>query len=145
MKHHFGIIGLVVGLIAIGVAIFQDDLRAYEVQLEPAVEAKPELTLKELAIEAGRKVIEDKILKEDAESPVVVAEPPPAARDKIELIYMVLGFFAMVLGVVSWAKKDHIRISGGAISLGLMAVAWQYVLIGIVIAVVILVLSNISA
>jgi hypothetical protein len=65
--------------------------------------------------------------------------------DSVALVYAALGFLAMVLGIVSWVKKDHIRISGGAISLGLMAVAWQYVLIGVTIAIIIFILANLSA
>ena len=131
MKHSIGIIGLVIGLIAVGLAIFQDDLR-------------PKPTLKELAVEASKKVLSENILKkgEGKESSIV---SPPASRDGVYLSYMILGFIAMILGIVSWVKKDHIRISGGAISLGLMAVAWQYVLIGVAIAVVILIIANFGA
>lgn len=141
MKGKIGIIGLIVGLIAVCLAIFQNDLRPQK----PPPEPKPEPTLKELAVEAGKKVINDKILKKEDDPPPIPEDPLTASHDRIELTYMTLGFLAMVLGVVSWVKKDHIRISGGAISLGLMAVAWQYVLIGVVIAVVILILANISA
>ena len=141
MKHKIGIIGLIVGLIAVGLAIFQNDLRPQQ----PPPEPKPEPTFKELAVEAGKKVISDKILKKEAEPPPITEDSLVSSHDGVELSYMILGFLAMVLGVVSWVKKDHIRISGGAISLGLMAVAWQYVLIGVVIAVVIIIVANISA
>jgi hypothetical protein len=141
MKHKIGIIGLIVGIIAVGLAIFQNDLRPQE----PPQEPKPVPTLKELAVEAGKKVINDKILKKEEDPPPVEEDSLVSPRDRIGLTYMILGFLAMVLGIVSWVKKDHIRISGGSISLGLMAVAWQYVMIGVVIAVVILILANISA
>jgi len=141
MKHKIGIIGLIVGIIAVGLAIFQNDL----LPQEPPQEPKPVPTLKELAVEAGKKVINDKILKKEEDPPPVEEDSLVSPRDRIGLTYMILGFLAMVLGIVSWVKKDHIRISGGAISLGLMAVAWQYVMIGVVIAVVILILANISA
>ncbi|MGC6425977.1 MAG: hypothetical protein ACON5H_03155 [Akkermansiaceae bacterium] len=143
MKYQIGIVGLALGIFAVGMAIFQNDLRSPK----PAPEPEPEPTFKELAVEAGRKVIQEKILKKEERSPAKngaeVAEE--SVRDGIELTYMILGFVAMVLGVLSWTQKDHIRISGGAVALGLMAVAWQYVLIGVVIAVIILVLANVSA
>ena len=141
MKHKIGIIGLIIGLIAVGLAIFQNDLRPQK----PPPEPKPEPTFKELAVEAGKKVINDKILKKEADPPPIPEDPLASPHDRIELTYMILGFLAMILGVVSWVKKDHIRISGGAVSLGLMAVAWQYVLIGVLIAVVILIVANMSA
>lgn len=146
MKLQYGIIGLVVGLIAVGIAIFQDDLFA---EPEPVVEE--EVSLKELALEASKKLIKEKLLKEEGEEP----EPPKGKKtvlgmeieerhNGVQLTYMALGFAAMVLGTISWVKKDHIRISGGAVALGLVAVAWQYVLIGVLIAIVILVLANLG-
>ena len=58
---------------------------------------------------------------------------------------MGLGFLAMVLGITSWVRKDHIRLSGGAVAVGLVAVGWEYVLVGLLIAIVILVVANFSA
>jgi hypothetical protein len=147
MKIQYGIIGLVVGLIAVGIAIFQNDLFA-----EPEPVVKADESLKELAVEASKKLIREKLLnKEDAQS-----EPPKEKKsvmgveiderhNGVQITYMALGFAAMILGTISWAKKDHMRVSGGAVALGLVAVAWQYVLIGIVIAVVIFVLANLGA
>ncbi|MDF1739819.1 MAG: hypothetical protein P1U86_11725 [Verrucomicrobiales bacterium] len=135
MKHRIGIIGLVVGLIALGLAIFQDALRP-----QP-----PEPTLKEVASEAGKKFLTEKFLSPESDSQPIAEPRVVALYDGVDLTYMILGFIAMILGIFSWVKKDHIRISGGAISLGLMAVAWQYVLIGVAIAVVILIIANFGA
>ncbi|MGJ8674293.1 hypothetical protein [Rubritalea sp.] len=140
MKHKFGTFGILVGLIALCIAIFQNDLRPEE----SAPIQQPEPTLKELAVEASKKLINDKILKE--ETPSVAPDIPSEEKhDAIQLTYMALGFLAIVLGAISWIRKDHIRLSGGAISLGIMAVAWQYVLIGITVAVIILIIANIGA
>ena len=147
MNFHYGIIGLVVGLIAVGIAIFQGDLFT---EPEPVVEEKT--SIKELAVEAGKKLIREKLLNEDEEEPespkekkTVMGVEIDERHNGVQLTYMALGFAAMILGTVSWVKKDHIRISGGAVALGLVAVAWQYVLIGVVIAIVIIVLANIGA
>ena len=64
MNFHYGIIGLVVGLIAVGIAIFQGDLFT---EPEPVVEEKT--SIKELAVEAGKKLIREKLLNEDEEEP----------------------------------------------------------------------------
>ena len=138
-KHQIGIVGLAVGLIAIGVAAFQNNLRP-----EPPP-PEPEPTLKELAVDAGKKLIEEKILKKDSDSSADNESIMEERYDTVQLTYMGLGFVALILGVISWIRKDHIRISGGAVSLGLMAIAWQYVLIGIAVAVVILILASLSA
>ncbi len=150
VKHRIGIIGLVIGLIAVGIAIFQDDLRAEIIPEDTPVvevEKKEAPSFKELAIKVSKRVIQDKILKEDnaAHLPPVEEDELHAPHDSIALIYTGLGFLAMVLGIISWVKKEHIRIAGGAISLGLVAIAWQYVLIGVGIAIIILILANFSA
>lgn len=153
MRKYIGVVGLIFGVIAVGLAIFQGNIRDFISPPEPLVEDKR--SIKELAFAAGKKVLADK-LRKTADGP---AKPQPQVEpkeeglfsdirskyDPVSLVYALLGFAAMVLGVISWVKKDHIRISGGAISLGLMAVAWQYVLIGVTIAVIILILANLSA
>ncbi|MCB1226434.1 MAG: hypothetical protein KDK99_11520 [Verrucomicrobiales bacterium] len=144
MKQVIGILGLTFGVIAIGVAIFQDNLR--EITSPPPEER----SLKELAVSAGKKFLADKLL-EDRSPPA----PPEKASglfsgisnryDAVAMVYAVMGFAAMILGLISWIRRDHVRISGGAVALGLMAVAWQYVLVGVGIAVVIFLLANLSA
>ena len=152
MREYIGIVGLVIGVIAVGIAIFQGNIRDAVTTPEP--EVQDERSIKELAIGAGKKILADK-LRENQEDQVPQPTSTPEKSgifsgvsdkyDSVALIYAVLGFIAMVLGIVSWVKKDHIRISGGAISLGLMAIAWQYVLIGVTIAIIIFILANLSA
>ena len=147
MKHAFGILGLVFGVLAIGVAIFQENLR--EVVAPPPVIVEEDRSFKELAIGVGKKMLAEKL--DGVEAPSPKSEETgwfsglDEKYDSVALIYAFLGFIAIVLGVVSWARRDHVRISGGAIALGLMAVAWQYVLVGIGIAIIIFILANISA
>ncbi len=152
MKGYIGIIGLVIGVIAVGIAIFQGNIR--DVVSPPEPEVQDERSIKELAVEAGKKMLVDKLREKQTDS---MPQRPSVSEktgffsgvgekyDSVALVYAVLGFLAMVLGIVSWVKKDHIRISGGAISLGLMAVAWQFVLIGVTIAIIIFILANLSA
>lgn len=142
MKNHLGIAGLIVGLVAVALAIFQNEIRDSSAPAPPP--PKEELSLKEVAAEAGKKLLKEKILKETPPPPTPQPNPTVAPRDTIAMVYTVLGFIAMGLGIFSWVKKDHIRISGGAVSLGLMAIAWQYVLIAVAVAVVIIIISNIS-
>jgi hypothetical protein len=56
-----------------------------------------------------------------------------------------LGLAAIGLGVVSWIRKEHVRMAGGAIALGLIGVCWQWVLVAVCIAVVIFLLANVAA
>jgi hypothetical protein len=134
MRHYFSTIGLILGFIAVAIAAFETHL----VASEPAPPVH-ERSLKELAVDAGKAILKEKVLKEEA--------PPPEAKPfhPVRIAYMLLGLGAMGFGIFSWIKKEHIRMSGGAAALGLMAICWQWVLVGVCIAIVIIVLANISA
>ena len=134
MRHYFATIGLILGFIAVGLAAFETHLIASE---PPPPE--DERSLKELAVDASKKILKEKVLKEE------VPPPPEKPFHPIRVTYMLLGLGAMGFGLTSWIKKEHIRMSGGAAALGLMAICWQWVLIGVCIAVVIFILANISA
>ncbi len=137
-KKYLGTVGLIIALLAIGIAVFQDDIRE---NFKPKPKPKPEKTLKELAVEAGKKIIKEKILKEEPEEKKIAQ----TKRDFVEITYCALGFLAIIFGAISWIQDDHIRISSGAISLGLIALAWQYVLVGVGIAVFILIVTSLAA
>ena len=123
MKNKIGLIGILIALTAIGVAIFQDDLRPEQ----PSAAEK----LKDLAVS---KSIE--LLGGDAEG--------RRERDVVQLTYHGLGFIALVLGVVSFLRKESHQVAGAAGALGVIAIGWEFVLIGIIIAVVILILAYFS-
>lgn len=142
MKHSIGIIGLVLGFLALGIAIFQEDLRPAPPKIE--YKAVPDSSFKELAIDVSKKLIKEKLLKQEVVPQPKVIAPVEKSFDVVRLSYMLLGFAAMVMGVISWVNKDHVRMAGGAIALGVVALAWQYILIGIAIAVIIYILANFS-
>lgn len=132
MRHRYSLFGLIVGFLAVAVAAFESHL----VASTPPVEDKR--TFRELATEAGKKVLKEKVLKEE---PV---EPAPKPFHPVRIAYSLMGLAAMGLGAISWIRKEHIRMSGGAIALGLVAICWQWVLVGVCIAVVIFLLSMLS-
>jgi hypothetical protein len=57
---------------------------------------------------------------------------------------MALGLLALVAGIASFVKNENHRISGLAGALGVVVIGWEYVLIGLVIAVVLFLLANLS-
>jgi hypothetical protein len=133
MKHLFSTFGLVLGFLAVGLAAFEAHLVASEPPKEDT------RTLRELAGEAGKRILKEKILKEEP------AAPQPKPFNTVRIAYTGLGLMAVGLGLFSWIKKEHIRMSGGAVALGLVAICWQWVLIGVCIAVVIFLLAHLSA
>ena len=130
MRNLISIIALVLGIAAVGIAIFEHQIAA----------SKPDKrTAGELIGEAGKRFLKEKVLKEKA---------PPAeqleAMNPIRITYTSLGFAAIVLGIVSWIRNEHRRMAGVAISLGVIAACWQWFLIGVAIAAVLLILANLG-
>jgi len=132
MRHRYSIIGLIVGFLAVAIAAFESHLAA----TTPPVEDKR--SFRELATEAGKKVLKEKVLKEEP------TEVSPKPFHPVRVTYTLMGLAAMGLGAVSWIRKEHVRMSGGAVALGLVAICWQWVLIGVCIAVVIFLLAHLS-
>jgi hypothetical protein len=124
MKNILGTLGIVVALIGITVAIFQDDLRP-----------SPPLAAEQL---------KEKVLQKGAAMLGVRVEEKTERHDFVAVTYIGLGLAAIVLAVVSYIRKESHRVAGMAGALGIMATAWEYVLIGLVIAVIILILSNLN-
>jgi hypothetical protein len=130
MRHLYSSIGLLLGFVALCLAAFESHLLAAEPVPKPDKRGV-------LEIGAGNRTLTVKLRKE---------EPPPRKlMNPVRVSYTVLGLAAIGLGTVSWIKKEHIRMSGGAAALGLLAVAWQWVLIGVCIAIVVFIIANLSA
>jgi hypothetical protein len=125
--------GLIVGFVAVAVAAFEGHL----ITAEPRAEDRR--SLRELATEAGKRILKEKILEE------APADTPPKSFGPVRITYTVLGLAGMCLGAVSWIKKENIRMSGGAVAVGLVAVCWQWVLVGVCIAVVVFILAQLSS
>ena len=124
MKNPFGLAGILIAVIAIAIAVFQDDIRE---QFFPETETKAESVVSKGLELIGIGEKDDKI-----------------KRDKVTVTYSALGLIALILGVVSYIRKENHRISGVAGALGVVAIGWHYVLIGLVVAVVVFVLANLG-
>ncbi len=122
MINRIGIIGIVLAIVAIGIAIFQDGIRE-NIGFNGTSE-KIEVIRKGITIFSSAK-----------------SEPK---RDYVDYAYMGIGFLALIFGVISFLQKESYRVSGMATALGLVAIAWHYVLIGVVFAVVILAIANMA-
>ena len=124
-RNIFGLIGIVIALAGIGVAVFQDHLRPPP---EPAV------NLGEAALAKGKQWlgVESKEVKEE----------PASTIDWVTIAQFALGFLGIVLGAVSWVRKENHRISSLSAALGLIVVAWEYVLVAVGVAVLMLILGQ---
>jgi hypothetical protein len=140
MSNRLAAIGLVIALIAVGMAAFRNNY----LYPAPPPEA-PKTTLKEVAGEAAKKLLEEKILRRQPAAPPVHEDPRRLPLHPYQMVYTALGLLGFTLGILSWCRKEHIRLAGAAAAVGLMAVCWEWVLIGVCIAIVILILANLSA
>ncbi len=154
MQHPLALIAFILGFLGVSMAVFQENALSVfsrpPAPPPPVVEnTGPEKTFKQLAAQAAKQLIEEKILHK-APPP----KPPPApqresffgikgvALHPYQIAYTLIGLLAMGLGIFAWAHRYQVRLSGAAVALGIMAVAWQWVLLGIVLAVVVLILAN---
>jgi hypothetical protein len=131
MRNLFAILGLVIGFVAIGVAAFERP------SLAPEAPKEDKRSLKELAAEAGKKLLKEKVLKESSPAPSSTPKVEPSRPTRIA--YMLLGLAAMAFGGVAWIRKENLRMACGAIAVGLVAVAWEYVLVAVAVAIFIMI------
>ena len=131
-KSTLSFIGIGLGSVAILLAIFHFWIGPFSPQqtIEQTV-AKKVVSIKQAAIAA---------LKENS---VELQEPEvhPMNTDKIvNFITAALGSLAIIFGVIGFARKDSLRVAGGAALLGSGAIAFQFLTIslGIIILVIII-------
>lgn len=122
-RNLFGIIGIVIALMGVGVAIFQDDLRSL-------FETEP-IEIQDRVIEKGARLLGLDVEHE-------------TRRDWVTFTQFGFGFIGIILGVVSWVRNENHRVSSSAAALGVVAIAWEYVLIGLGIGVILLVVGSFS-
>jgi hypothetical protein len=122
-RNVIGLVGICIALVGVAVAVFQDDLRA-----------NPSLTTQ----------VRERVGETVAEIAGVESEPA-APRDWVTMTYLALGLAALAAGVASFLRHENQRVSGMAGALGIIVVGWEYVLIGVLVAVVLLIIMNIGA
>lgn len=141
MSHRLAAIGLCIGLIAVSLAAFRNNFIQQSPQPEPQ-----KTTLMEVAGEATKRLLEEKILRRHQPAPSSsFADSKRPLLHPYQMVYTALGLLGFALGILSWCRKEHVRLAGAAAAVGLMAVCWEWVLIGVCVAVVVLILSNLSA
>jgi hypothetical protein len=122
-RNRIGIIGIVIALLGVGVAVFQDDIRSH--------------------FDTAPVEVKDRVIQKGAELFGVKVESE-TTRDKVTFLQFGLGFVGIVLGVVSWIRKENHRVSSSAAALGIVAIAWEYVLIAAGFAVLALIVGSFS-
>jgi len=140
MRNRIAAIAFVIGLLAVGMAAFQNNFVHAPPKLKPEENRR---TLKEVAVEAAKTLLEEKVLHK-APPPKPVTDPRRLPLHPYQMVFTALGMLAMGSGAYSWTQRAHTRLAASAVGLGLMAIAWQWVLIAVAIAVVLFILSLLS-
>jgi hypothetical protein len=140
MRNRIAVIAFILGLLAVGMAAFQNNI----VHAPPKTEnVERQRTLKEVAADAAKKLLEEKVLHQKT-PPKPIADPRRLPLHPYQMVFTGLGILAIGLGVFAWTQKAHTRLAASAVGLGLIAIAWEWVLIAVCIAIVILILSVLS-
>ena len=110
-----GVVGTIVGLVALGVAIFHFFLGPIE----------PPPPLGEVLAEVASD------LKDALAAKLQGGDPQPQPTDfgpdrLVDALVIALGFVALALGVVGFVRREEWRPNGTAITLGSAAIAFQF-------------------
>ena len=62
----------------------------------------------------------------------------------VTMTYLALGLVALAAGVASFLRHENQRVAGMAGALGIIVIGWEYVLIGVLVAVVLLIVMSIG-
>jgi hypothetical protein len=136
MNNRMAVIAFLLGLLAVGMAAFQNNFAP--AKPEPITEDKPR-TLKEVAADAAKTILQEKVLHK--ESPPKPVKAPRLPLQPYQMVFTGLGVLAIGLGAYAWAQKAHTRLAAAAIGLGLIAIAWEWVVIAVGLAVLIFLLA----
>ena len=130
-REALGIIGTVIGLAALGVAIFHFFLGPIE----------PPRPLGAVVAEIASELKDAVAAKLEGREYAPESEPAPVGPDRIvDTAVIALGFIALAFGVVGFVRREAWRPSGTAIALGSAAIAFQFaiVVVGAILAILLI-------
>lgn len=135
MRNRIATIAFALGLIAVGMAAFQDHFGS-----APYKEVESKRTLKEVAADAAKTWLAEKVQhKNPPTRPVPDTKPTP--MPPYQMVFTALGLIAMGLGLFAWTQHTQERLAASAMGLGLIAIAWKWMLIAVGVAIVIFIVS----
>jgi len=133
-----GIGGMALGFLAFAVAVLAP-LIWHAAEPPPL----PEPKIADVLADAGAKFVDKMVDKVRGRKPPPAAVAP-ATKDQLPWLLICsiagtsLGIVATGAGSVSWIKREDKRIASSAVAVGGLAIAWNYVVVALVIALVII-------
>ena len=121
-RSTFGLVGLVVGVVAFGLALAHFWAGPFS----------PKPPREEVVAEKAVKIRDAVVAKLKGEEKAAPARAQAFDTDRVVTIStIVASFLAIVLAVVSYIRREDKRISGSAVALGGVALAVQYLAVAI--------------
>lgn len=121
-RNTLGLIGLVIGITALGAALFH-------FWAGPINESPP---LEEVVADKAVKIRDSVVARLKGEEPATTTKSRVWDADRIVDISTVAGgFLAIVLGAVAFIRREDLRISGSAVAFGGGAIAFQFAAIAV--------------
>ena len=112
----FGFIGIAIGAAALLLALVHFWAGPFS----------PQPTLEQTVAEKAVSIKEATIAALKGEEPVKVKRKGMDADEILRLVTAILGGLAIIIGVFGYAKKEPLRVAGGAAVLGSVAIAFQF-------------------
>ncbi len=129
MINKFATIGIVIAIMAITIAIFQNSIRP-NIDTTDTTQSTKSYTSKIFSKSF------DLLIGHEAKESVANNQ----AFDAVTYTYMGLGLLALILGIISFLRKESYRFSGVAAGLGVVAIGWEFVVLALGVAVLIAVI-----
>ena len=131
-SNKFGLTGVAIGIIALGMALFHFWLGP--ISAPPPMEE----TISDQAVKIKR-AVEAKIKGDEYKAPSTNSNRFDGDRIA-DIATIAAGFLAIVLAVVSFIRHESIRVSGSAVALGGGAIAFQFltVALGVIVFVILI-------
>lgn len=133
-RHGLGLYGLLLAVLGLTLAITQPYLTGV---IDPP---PPRQKFSEVLSDAGEKLLDRAIAKVRGKAVVKAGPPPPAPAQKppwplyLSMAATLLGLAGAVSGMVGWIRREELRLTFSAITIGALAVAWVYIVAALVTA-----------
>ena len=133
-RSRFGVTGLSIAFVGLALGVLSP-------WLTNLMQPPPKPAEEEIADFAAKvvKAVKEKLKKQQP--------PPPPLRKQISWSMVVAasatgaGLVGVLLGIISWIKREDHRISGTAVAIGAVAIAWQYIILAVAIVVFLVILA----
>ena len=127
-RNWFGVTGLLVSLVGLALSVLTP-------WLANLIQPPPKPVEEEIADFAAKivKRVKEKLKKQQP------LPPAPPKQISWPMVFpasaISTGLLGLLLGVISWIKREDHRISGTAVAIGTITITWQYIILAVAIVV----------